>query len=91
MSFQTIRSTPYGNVLLQRAKNGEHALIVNPSGRFRALYGGVVFRTAGPDLPYDADMMASDLIHACTGNHRYILSHVMRQRVDPVPSADYRA
>lgn len=91
MSFQTIRSTPYGNVLLQRAKNGEHALIVNPSGRFRALYGGVVFHTVGSDLPYDADMMASDLIHACTGNHRYILSHAMRQRVEQVPSADYRA
>ena len=89
MAFQTIRRTPYGCILLQRRKDGEHALIVNASGRYRALYGGVVFHTVGSDLPYDADMLASDLIHACTGNHQRIMSHAMRCKVDAVLSAEF--
>ena len=90
MTFKTIRRTPYGCIIIQRAKNGEHALIVNPSGRYRALYGGVVFHSVGSDVPWDADMMAQDLVMACTGQHSRIMSHAMRQMVDPVPSAEYR-
>ena len=90
MSFQTLRRTPYGCIMLQRAKSGEHALIVNPSGRYRALYGGVVFHSVGSDVPLDADMLAADLVNACEGQHDRIMSHAMRQMVNPVPSAEYR-
>lgn len=88
--FKTIRRTPYGCIQLVRRKDGEHCLIVNPSGRYRALYGGVTWHTAPGCLSYDADMLASDLIYAATGRHANIASHAMRRRVDPVPTAEYR-